>query len=123
VSLSLLQRATLVAPEPALASPAQAPAEAEAAPPHRGGGAVRFEALGKTYLSGSGPVQALQGITLDIAPGRIFGIIGRSGAGKSSLLRTINRLEQPSEGACGSTAWTSPRWTPGAWWPCAGGSA
>ena len=98
MSLSLLQRATLVAPEPALAGPAQAPAEAEAALPHRGGGAVRFEALGKTYLSGSGTVQALQGITLDIAPGRIFGIIGRSGAGKSSLLRTINRLEQPTEG-------------------------
>ena len=37
-------------------------------------------------------------MALDIAPGRIFGIIGRSGAGKSSLLRTINRLEQPTEG-------------------------
>jgi len=43
-------------------------------------------------------VPALQDIDLDIAPGSIFGIIGRSGAGKSSLLRTINRLERPSSG-------------------------
>ena len=98
MSLSLLQRATLVAPDAALSSPDAAQAPAEVTPARRGAGAVRFEGLGKTYLSGSGPVQALQDITLDIAPGRIFGIIGRSGAGKSSLLRTINRLEQPTEG-------------------------
>jgi D-methionine transport system ATP-binding protein len=64
----------------------------------RGAGAVAFRGLGKTYLSSAGPVQALEGISLEIAPGSIFGIIGRSGAGKSSLLRTINRLEQPSIG-------------------------
>jgi D-methionine transport system ATP-binding protein len=61
-------------------------------------GSVRFEALGKTYESAAGPVQALADITLDIPAGRIVGIIGRSGAGKSSLLRTINRLEQPTQG-------------------------
>ncbi|MGC8141410.1 ATP-binding cassette domain-containing protein, partial [Salmonella enterica] len=54
--------------------------------------------VGKTYLSSAGPVQALQDIELEIAPGSIFGIIGRSGAGKSSLLRTINRLETPTSG-------------------------
>ena len=64
----------------------------------RAGGAVRFEAVGKTYRSAAGPVPALVAITLDIPAGGIFGIIGRSGAGKSSLLRTINRLEQPSSG-------------------------
>lgn len=61
-------------------------------------GTVRFEGVGKTYLSSAGEVHALRGIDLDIAAGEIFGIIGRSGAGKSSLLRTINRLEQPSTG-------------------------
>ncbi len=61
-------------------------------------GSVQFQGLGKTYTSSAGEVQALQGIDLEIEPGEIFGIIGRSGAGKSSLLRSINRLERPSEG-------------------------
>ncbi|POA20898.1 ABC transporter [Pseudomonas sp. FW300-N1A1] len=59
---------------------------------------VRFIGLGKTYQGQQGPVAALQGIDLAIQRGEVFGIIGRSGAGKSSLIRTINRLEQPSSG-------------------------
>jgi D-methionine transport system ATP-binding protein len=59
---------------------------------------VRFVGLGKTYNGQQGPVAALHGIDLAIQRGEVFGIIGRSGAGKSSLIRTINRLEQPSRG-------------------------
>ncbi|WP_335943699.1 ATP-binding cassette domain-containing protein [Pseudomonas sp. G166] len=59
---------------------------------------VRFIGLGKTYDGSQGPVAALHGIDLAIQRGEVFGIIGRSGAGKSSLIRTINRLEQPSSG-------------------------
>jgi len=59
---------------------------------------VRFVGLGKTYHGQQGPVAALHGIDLAIQHGEVFGIIGRSGAGKSSLIRTINRLEQPSTG-------------------------
>ncbi|QZD71490.1 methionine ABC transporter ATP-binding protein [Pseudomonas sp. 3-2] len=59
---------------------------------------VRFVGLGKTYDGKHGPVAALQGIDLAIQRGEVFGIIGRSGAGKSSLIRTINRLEQPTSG-------------------------
>ncbi|ROL81365.1 ABC transporter [Pseudomonas chlororaphis] len=59
---------------------------------------VRFIGLTKTYQGQQGPVQALHGIDLAIQRGEVFGIIGRSGAGKSSLIRTINRLEQPSGG-------------------------
>ncbi|SFB60539.1 D-methionine transport system ATP-binding protein [Azotobacter beijerinckii] len=61
-------------------------------------GHLRFSALGKRYDGAQGKVRALQGIDLTVRRGEIFGIIGRSGAGKSSLLRTINRLERPSEG-------------------------
>lgn len=56
---------------------------------------LRFAGVSKTYTTG---VRALRDIELSIARGEIFGIIGRSGAGKSSLLRTINRLEQPTNG-------------------------
>lgn len=59
---------------------------------------LRFSGLGKRYEGAQGTVQALRGVDLAVRRGEIFGIIGRSGAGKSSLLRTINRLEQPSEG-------------------------
>lgn len=51
--------------------------------------------LNKTYANG---VNALKDINLTIQRGEIFGIIGRSGAGKSSLIRTLNRLENPSSG-------------------------
>lgn len=60
--------------------------------------AIVFKNVGKTYQAASGPVHALADIDLAIPRGCIFGIIGRSGAGKSSLLRTINRLESPTEG-------------------------
>ena len=69
-----------------------APAHNEAA------GSVRFEHVGKRYRSAAGDVVALKAIALTITPGSVFGIIGRSGAGKPSLLRTVNRLEKPSEG-------------------------
>lgn len=51
-----------------------------------------------TYAGPSGPVHALKNINLDIQAGEIFGIIGRSGAGKSSLVRCINLLNRPTAG-------------------------
>ena len=41
---------------------------------------------------------AVSGVTLSIPSGQFVGIIGRSGAGKSTTLRMINRLTDPSEG-------------------------
>jgi D-methionine transport system ATP-binding protein len=55
---------------------------------------IQLQGITQAY----GAHEALRGVDLDVAPGEIFGIIGRSGAGKSSLVRTINLLNRPRAG-------------------------
>ena len=52
----------------------------------------------KSYKSFQGNIDALKGVNLKVEKGQIYGVIGFSGAGKSSLLRCINMLEKPSSG-------------------------
>ncbi|ODM81013.1 methionine ABC transporter ATP-binding protein [Bradyrhizobium elkanii] len=61
---------------------------------------IRFEAVSKVYPAyrDKPSVHALQAIDFVIPRGSITGVIGRSGAGKSSLVRLINGLEKPSSG-------------------------
>ncbi len=47
-----------------------------------------------------GSTQALDGVHLDIARGRIVGLLGANGAGKSTLLRHIIGLYLPDRGSC-----------------------
>ena len=59
---------------------------------------IQLNNISKTFSSKSGPITALEDITLSINDGEIFGIIGLSGAGKSTLVRCINLLERPDSG-------------------------
>ena len=59
---------------------------------------IQIRHLNKFYDVQDKQVHALKNINLDIPQGKILGIIGKSGAGKSSLLRTLNGLEQANEG-------------------------
>ncbi|TLS45605.1 ATP-binding cassette domain-containing protein [Streptomyces montanus] len=43
-------------------------------------------------------VTALDGVDLHVREGEVFGVIGQSGAGKSSLIRCVNLLERPTSG-------------------------
>ncbi|MCJ0763157.1 methionine ABC transporter ATP-binding protein [Variovorax terrae] len=59
---------------------------------------IELSGIFQTYPGPSGPVEALRGIDLHVPAGSVFGVIGRSGAGKSSLVRTINLLNRPAAG-------------------------
>lgn len=71
---------------------------------------IRTRDLGKTFLPPPWPlslvgrpltraVRALEGVTLDIDPGEVFGIIGPNGAGKTTLLKVLSTLILPSRGS------------------------
>lgn len=63
-----------------------------------GGKMIQIEHLYKTYSSGKTKHEALKDINLTVESGEVFGILGSSGAGKSSLVRCINLLERPTSG-------------------------
>jgi len=55
--------------------------------------------LPRTRLFSPPPsVQALRGVSLAVAPGESFGVVGESGCGKSTLARTVVALEAPDRG-------------------------
>ncbi len=59
---------------------------------------VSLRDVTKVFDGSSGPVRAVDGVSLDIERGDVFGVIGYSGAGKSTLVRLINALEAPTSG-------------------------
>ena len=52
----------------------------------------------KRYESPAGPVEALAGVSIDIADGECVALVGESGSGKTTLLRCFNRLVHPDSG-------------------------
>lgn len=59
---------------------------------------IKINGLTKVYPQGESLTHAINHVDLDIDKGDIYGIIGLSGAGKSSLVRCINRIETPTTG-------------------------
>ncbi len=61
--------------------------------------AIRTENLQKYY----GSVRALDGLTLTVEPGTVFGFLGPNGAGKTTTIRMLTGLAHPT----GGTAWVA----------------
>ncbi len=59
---------------------------------------ITLENVTKIYQGGEKEVKALDDVNLQIEKGEIYGVIGFSGAGKSSLIRCVNLLERPTHG-------------------------
>jgi putative ABC transport system ATP-binding protein len=70
--------------------------DARAAP--LGAPAVVCERVSKIY-PGLQPVVALDGVSLDVAPGEFLAVVGPSGGGKSTLLHLVAGLDRPTSGA------------------------
>lgn len=66
----------------------------------------------KKYYNG-GDVKALDGVTVDVYKGDVIAVIGPSGGGKSTFLRSLTCWKRPPPAPSSSTGWTSParRWT------------
>jgi simple sugar transport system ATP-binding protein len=57
--------------------------------------AVEARGIRKSY----GSTRALRGVDLALAPGRCLGLVGRNGAGKSTMVSILSGLQRPDEGS------------------------
>ncbi|MFZ4757257.1 MAG: ABC transporter ATP-binding protein [Burkholderiaceae bacterium] len=57
--------------------------------------AIDFRSVHKRY----GDVEALKGVSLEIAQGEFFGLLGPNGAGKTSLISIVAGLNRPTYGS------------------------
>ena len=60
---------------------------------------LRLREVFRSYQTGEGALDVLNGVDLDLRPGEMTGLIGPSGSGKSTLLHTAGLLERPDTGA------------------------
>jgi ABC-2 type transport system ATP-binding protein len=59
---------------------------------------IRITDLTVDYEASGGPVRAVDGLTLTIAEGELFGLLGPNGAGKSTTISCLGGLRRPTSG-------------------------
>ena len=57
-----------------------------------------------------GPIQAIRGVSLEVAPRQMVTVLGANGAGKTTVLRTISGVLNPERARFSLKAATSPIW-------------
>ena len=59
---------------------------------------IRIEGLRKRYGEGDTAVDALKHVDMEVAPGEVVGLIGPSGSGKGTLLKSLGAVIDPTAG-------------------------
>ena len=59
---------------------------------------VSLEGVHFAYDDAAGNERVLQDVTFELAPGRVLGVLGRSGSGKTTIARLLTRLYDPQHG-------------------------
>ena len=85
-------------PGPAAAAAAASAPAARAQPTRWTPVRVEFRSVARSYGHGPARRRVLDGLTHDFAPGQVTAITGRSGVGKTTLLRLAAGLDRPSSG-------------------------
>lgn len=60
---------------------------------------IKMQNVTKSYTFKNKTVRILNDISMEVKSGEIFGIIGKSGAGKSTVIKCLNLLEKPDSGS------------------------
>ena len=60
---------------------------------------VEFRGVGYAVEQAAGPLEILRDLNFSVEPGETLVLLGRSGSGKTTALKLVNRLLVPGAGA------------------------
>nr|WP_026315950.1 ATP-binding cassette domain-containing protein [Actinokineospora enzanensis] len=69
--------------------------------------------LTRAFAHADGPVEVLRGVDLEVVPGEVVTVSGRSGSGKSALFALLCGFDKPDSGSvevCGQVMTGAPEW-------------